>query len=305
MAVPQQVLGFGGRPIPGPPAADVTGVSPIQPPSGYPVASSLPQALQSSPAPPVRMAHSFLSTPAPPSMNPESPQPAAAPASFMSPPPSAAPVMPPSVTPAPPTTPPSALPLGSSELKSGPGEDASPAEVGPAEGVEDEVPGVEWDDVGASQPLEKVPLTLVSELSEDGRLRFRWTVDGKKLRGKDRVTVSPQFQVPLGKDTPFRMMIVPKAMGDSKGGGSFRKAKGKGSVQLKCEAELHDEATSSLSFQVAIGDGRSEQAKQCAPCTHNFAQNGVCACKDEWEFRKVVDESTQAFVVCLELLPAV
>lgn len=177
-----------------------------------------------------------------------------------------------------------------------------PADVGQAEATQKEVPEEDWGDVGAALPAEKVPRALIRERSEDGRLRFRWTVDAKKFWSKDRVTVSPPFNVPLATETQFKMMILPKAMGVAKGGGSFQKAKGKGRMQLKCEDQLHDEATSILSFQFSIIDSRTEEATQCAPCTHNFAQKGVCDCEEELEFRKITDESTKSCVVCLEIL---
>jgi len=87
-------------------------------------------------------------------------------------------------------------------------------------------------------------LTRVFSISRNA-FRINWTVDARKLRGNDKQAVSPPFELSFGPGHPsvtFKMMIYPKVSSENKGGASFKKAKGKGSIQLKCEAELEEAA---------------------------------------------------------------
>jgi len=140
-----------------------------------------------------------------------------------------------------------------------------------------------------------------------GCFRTLWWVDARKLRGNDKQAVSPPFEMSSGDSFPgvtFKMMIYPKVMNDQKGGASFKKARGKGLVQLKCEAEL-SEATANFSFRISIGTGENKQAPR-GPKVHNFAASAVCGLdkdEEEWDFQSVVDPESMTFVVCLEIAP--
>eukprot|EP00933_Yihiella_yeosuensis_P064395 TRINITY_DN67765_c0_g1_i1.p1 TRINITY_DN67765_c0_g1~~TRINITY_DN67765_c0_g1_i1.p1 ORF type:complete len:395 (-),score=96.25 TRINITY_DN67765_c0_g1_i1:308-1492(-) len=136
-----------------------------------------------------------------------------------------------------------------------------------------------------------------------------WTVDAKKLRGSDKVAVSPPFEIESAALT-FKMMLCPKAVSDRKGGASFKKAKGRGFVQIKCEKFEKDRG--SVSMNVSVGTGRPDAVWQSPlkdPVRHNFEDCGVCPLpprpeeKDEWNFTRAVDERSQTFAVRLELLP--
>lgn len=153
-----------------------------------------------------------------------------------------------------------------------------------------------------------------------GKYRVNWTVDARKLKSNDKVAVSPQFDVSFhGCSLPFKLLIHPKATGDGKGGGSFRKAKGRGKIELKCEGGLKDDEPAVI--QYCLGIGSSAKAKEGeavkrqplrGPVRHNFSQSGVSALPkespqnplgDEWSFPEVVDEESQTFVVALEIIP--
>merc|ERR1719498_2022394 len=141
-----------------------------------------------------------------------------------------------------------------------------------------------------------------------------WTVDAKKLRSNDRLTVSPLFKLCDGHvnaaPLPFKMTVTPKAVSDGKGGASFRKAKGKSIVQLKCEAPRDEEDMESypIRFYLSAWNGREQGSVALpmrGPVTCNFAQSGICGLpKDNevWDFPDVVDQASQTFVICLEVL---
>jgi len=152
------------------------------------------------------------------------------------------------------------------------------------------------------------PQTLTGAFCVDtGRFQALWWVDARKLRGNDKQAVSPPFEMSSEAPIPgvkFKMMIYPKVMSDQKGGASFKKANGRGFVQLKCEAEL-SEATATFSFRISIGMGENKQAFR-GPKIHNFLKGAVCGLdkhEEEWDFQTVVDPETMTFVVCLEIVP--
>lgn len=152
----------------------------------------------------------------------------------------------------------------------------------------------------------------------EGGIRVYWTVDARKLRASDKVAVSPPFQVRWAPGD-FRMMLLPKAVDDRKGGASFRRAKGRGLVQVKCEENLDDPRDSKLSLRLsvwgggisstiepesAVVDGRLSERPR-GPIEHDFAERGIFALpkdQEEWDFGKIVNTS-QCFTVCLEVLP--
>merc|ERR1712183_42901 len=85
--------------------------------------------------------------------------------------------------------------------------------------------------------------------------KVSWAVDVKRLQSKHhRMLVSPPFDLPLGRPVPFRLMVQPKEM--FKGGDSFAKARGFGSIQLKCEDALMEDTLlrhTALTFRFAVG----------------------------------------------------
>lgn len=159
------------------------------------------------------------------------------------------------------------------------------------------------------------PLTRAFSVNS-GIYRVHWTVDARKLKSNDKVAVSPQFEVSFGTAVPFKMLIHPKYISEGKGGGSFRKAKGRGKIELKCEGVV--EGMSALvRYRLSIGSGRAgdtSKVQKPRPLTyveHNFANSGVSGLPkesdinpdgEEWNFLEVVDDDSQTFVVCLEIM---
>merc|ERR550525_80121 len=104
-----------------------------------------------------------------------------------------------------------------------------------------------------------VPMALKPQLTCTGcsatSAKITWVVDAKRLQSKDRMLVSPAFELPLGRPVPFRLMVQPKSTSGAKGGESFEKARGLGSIQLKCEEALTEHAAGStvVTFRLAVG----------------------------------------------------
>jgi len=171
--------------------------------------------------------------------------------------------------------------------------------------------GCLWSPVDASQgpvsPPSLAARTVVRVEGEPGGpLHVEWTVDARKLRGSDKVAVSPPWELPFTSGQ-FRIMLCPKATHDRKGGASFRKAKGKGSVHLKSEAKPEEAPAGVITMWISVGGGTTGAPRSSprGPVQHNFADNGVAGlAKDleEWDFSAAVDEASQTFLVSLEIV---
>lgn len=160
----------------------------------------------------------------------------------------------------------------------------------------------------AGAPPPPQPQTLTRAYSvRSGFFRVNWTVDGRKLRGNEKQTVSPPFELSFGPSHPnvtFKMMIYPEMINEGKGGSCFRKSNGRGFVQLKCEAEL-PASIAKIAFRISIGSGDNMKEAR-GPVEHDFATSAVCGLPKEseiWDFQEVVDPASQTFVVCLEIVP--
>jgi len=141
-----------------------------------------------------------------------------------------------------------------------------------------------------------------------GSTFIHWTMDARKLKGTDRLVVSPVFKIREGhhKAHEFKMTVYPQAVSEGKGGASFKKAGGKGSIQLKCEGE--DQQINPITFKLSIGSGRRENPLLEAsrgPVTCDFAVKGTVGlpkADEVWDFPAVVDRQSQTFVITLEVL---
>ena len=136
--------------------------------------------------------------------------------------------------------------------------------------------------------------------------RVHWTLHGKTLSDKTKQAVSPAFLLSFGKDfenVAFKLMlnIYSKQSAKKK---TFKETEGKGRVQLKCEAEL---ASNALPVRFKIGAGIGEYAEPSRnEVQHNFSQSAVAALpleQDEFDFKKVLDPTTNTFTIRLEILP--
>eukprot|EP00930_Biecheleria_cincta_P095276 TRINITY_DN87254_c0_g1_i1.p1 TRINITY_DN87254_c0_g1~~TRINITY_DN87254_c0_g1_i1.p1 ORF type:complete len:359 (+),score=68.02 TRINITY_DN87254_c0_g1_i1:85-1161(+) len=166
------------------------------------------------------------------------------------------------------------------------------------------------------EPPPQVQMLVCFECPDSGMATVIWTVDAKKLRGSDKVAVSPPFQVACAPGT-FKMMLCPRTVSDRKGGASFKKAKGRGYVQVKCEAGGNSHTLGMASMNISVGPGRADSKWQSPlkePVHHNFEDCGVCslqskadisapdsADKDDWNFLAAVDDASQTFAVRLDL----
>jgi hypothetical protein len=149
------------------------------------------------------------------------------------------------------------------------------------------------------------PQTLMKAFDPGtGTTHVRWTVDARKLRGNDKHAVSPHFDIHFGSHlpsvVPFKMMIGPNSTDAGKGGACFKKACGKGFVQLKCESM--SEAALDVAFRFAIGNGK-KKLPACRFVEHNFSASAICEQTRtiEWDFNKAVDQESMTFDIFLEV----
>jgi len=151
--------------------------------------------------------------------------------------------------------------------------------------------------------LRTMPLIFGVQLHRsESTTGVQWTVDAKKTRSKDRVVVSPPFMLPLGGQLlPFRMMLVPTVEGKASRGHCFKKAEGRGSVQLKCDAsDLPQDANTRIQHSVRVGWERFRGPKE-----HDFRQAMVCGLprdQEDWNFAEAEDVASRTFSVHLEVL---
>jgi len=140
--------------------------------------------------------------------------------------------------------------------------------------------------------------------SEGGTSHVHWAVDGRKLFNTDVRVVSSQFliDIPGEGPQPFKITLVPKLVINNKRGGGFKKAKGKGSVMLKCEAGAL-QSPSKLSFTLRVGNGAKLQPPR-GPVLNNFSEKSLCGLpegQEEWDFRSLVDEESDLLLVHVQI----
>jgi len=152
----------------------------------------------------------------------------------------------------------------------------------------------------ARQPLQTTQPIVISCTKDQDVTRVEWIVDARKIRGTDKVIVSPPFEIPSMLSAVFKMMITPKFAMEGKGGASFKKSKGKGTVQLKCESHLDDDGT--LFFQIQTGCDESIVSSVCVE-EWNFADAPLYNCQEDWDFVESLDVAKRSFSVILEVWP--
>jgi hypothetical protein len=151
------------------------------------------------------------------------------------------------------------------------------------------------------------PNALVCTLAETGSTHVHWAVDGRKLDSQDRQVISPEFMIDMGDMGPqrFKMAIHPTAVLDKFHGRGFKKAKGRGKIELKCESQL-PQGIPDVVFSFRIGRADRMQPPR-GPVTHNFSERscaGLQKNQEEWELKSAIDE-TGTFVVSLQAAAAV
>jgi len=146
------------------------------------------------------------------------------------------------------------------------------------------------------------PGQLVCQALADGSWDVHWSVDSRQLYNTTVRLVSSSFMldIPNVGSIPFKAFLHPKVVINNKRGGGFKKAKGKGSVVLKCEAE---DASSCPKMHVAFRVGRVMLPPRIVEA-HDFAEQSCCCLPDtqqEWDFRSLVDEATGAMLVSMRV----
>mmetsp|Transcript_86039 Transcript_86039/g.221541 ORF Transcript_86039/g.221541 Transcript_86039/m.221541 type:complete len:372 (-) Transcript_86039:42-1157(-) len=149
----------------------------------------------------------------------------------------------------------------------------------------------------SSQALPRQALQLCQE---GDAIVLYWAVDAKKLRGSDKGLVSPPFDLPFPEPTPFKIMLVPR------GGMSFGKAGGKGSIVLKCGIAMGQPVDSAriIRYRLIGSEASNASAFTRGPIRHDFSQNGVCNLpkdQQEWDFSQAVHDKSQTVTVCIEI----
>lgn len=153
----------------------------------------------------------------------------------------------------------------------------------------------------ATQP-QKLFRTYVMSSGID---RAYWTVEAGKLKSNSRVMVSPALTVSCpgtAEKLVLKMVINPSS------GSSFKSSAGKGFVQIKCESNPDQYQSTQFTFRIGISSGRGDGKWQemRGPVSWNFRENVICGLPQDqrdWNFTEVVDEKSNTFAICLEILP--
>lgn len=168
----------------------------------------------------------------------------------------------------------------------------------------------EAEGAGAKMEHQEGPLlpgALDQESTASGSERIRWCVDGQKLESHAEKLISPEFRlrVPGSTDSsPFRIMLLATQTGGKHGAG-FKKAKGRGNIELKCLGSFEAD----LSMLVTVGSGsRKQKAKELV--RHGFAEKSCCPLpkggRDPfvWDLKAALCKETKCVEVCIEVLPS-
>lgn len=135
------------------------------------------------------------------------------------------------------------------------------------------------------------------EHADNGRINVHWPIDVKKLRSTDKHIVSPSFEIHPGSS--FKLMLRPKSTGDGfQSQASFKKARGRGSVELKLTSDM--ETAPELRFRISVGKGLPR-----GPAKHDFNNSSVggLAQNDEvFDFVSTVNAKSSVVFISLEVL---
>merc|ERR1712232_491722 len=136
----------------------------------------------------------------------------------------------------------------------------------------------------------------------DGTFRASWRADTRKLLGNELRVVSPLIEVPCGtmkRPMAFRFLIRPAGAANAARQRTFKKAGGKGTIQLKCESELCG-VDARVSFCISIGNTLR------GPFQHDFKARPVYDLPEglmEWDFGSAIRPGDNTVLVRLKLLP--
>jgi len=153
-------------------------------------------------------------------------------------------------------------------------------------------------------PAPSPPKPMVPSPPAGGGVCLRWLVEAHMIESDaPKVALQPfLITLPGRGQCTFKASLFADARNHKCSGMGFQNAKGRGRVELKCEAPAPERAGGCLSVAVAVGaEGlRQEQG----PRLHDFSKQSCCAFR-KWDFRAAVDPSTQSFAVEVTLTLAV
>jgi len=134
--------------------------------------------------------------------------------------------------------------------------------------------------------------------------RIWWTADARKLSSSDKEGASGAFNLGLSSGpAQFKMIIRASVVSTERRGSCFKKAKGKGCVEVRCLEQM--DSSLPLRFRLAVGKLRVWGEEARGPVEHNFADRALYSLPErvrEWDFSQHVDKPSQTFDVCLEIL---
>ena len=92
-----------------------------------------------------------------------------------------------------------------------------------------------------------------------------------------------------------------------KHGAGFKKAKGRGNIEVKCFGSVEGPADCLTAMQVTVGTGsRKQKAREIVK--HSFAEKSCCLLpkgRDSvWDLKAAVCKDTKCVELCIEVLPA-
>jgi len=133
---------------------------------------------------------------------------------------------------------------------------------------------------------------LETKISE-GREEVVWCVDGSRFDSHQERILSPEFNLNFpGQAEPFsfRMVILATQTGGKHGAG-FKKARGRGSIELKCQSAVPPNV-GAVTLNISMGHGSRKQEAPTA-IWHNFADKTCCLLKNgeevDWDFKQSID----------------
>eukprot|EP00931_Biecheleriopsis_adriatica_P025351 TRINITY_DN15594_c0_g1_i1.p1 TRINITY_DN15594_c0_g1~~TRINITY_DN15594_c0_g1_i1.p1 ORF type:complete len:656 (-),score=129.94 TRINITY_DN15594_c0_g1_i1:29-1963(-) len=136
------------------------------------------------------------------------------------------------------------------------------------------------------------------------QVQFTFTVLKSKLLSREQTVVSSMFEIPMGDEqVNFRVLVSAKHLNNRRNGHCFKTAKGKASLQLKCEGTPPAHAPC-LAFSFRVGNG--DKAELRGPAIHDFSETLVGRLApgvEEWDLMAAMDSSTGTCTIQLEITP--
>lgn len=106
-----------------------------------------------------------------------------------------------------------------------------------------------------------------------GLFSFTFNIPSRQLESRNTTAVSNCFEIPFdGVSIPFRIHATAQQTHQRRNGRCFRKAKGHGTLELKCESS--DTKLPCVVFSLRVGVDKEEQPSR-GPIEHDFSQSSI------------------------------